>query len=98
MDSPEPINSPERTSSPERMNSPEPIHSIDQQVFQQVSRWLEAGETCWLCTVLATFGAAPRPIGSLLACTQTELVGSLSGGCVEDDRSDEHTSELQSRE
>jgi len=67
------------------MDSPERINSIDQQVFQQVSRWLEAGESCWLCTVLATFGAAPRPIGSLLACTQTELVGSLSGGCVEDD-------------
>ena len=61
------------------------MDSLDQQVFHQVSRWLQAGEPCWLCTILATVGAAPRPVGSLLACTQTEAVGSLSGGCVEDD-------------
>lgn len=61
------------------------MDSLDQQVFQQLSRWLAAGETCWLCTILATFGAAPRPVGSLLACTREQLVGSLSGGCVEDD-------------
>lgn len=61
------------------------MDSLDQQVFRQVSQWLRAGEGCWLCTVVATFGAAPRPIGSLLACTVEQLVGSLSGGCVEDD-------------
>lgn len=62
------------------------MDSIDQQVFHQVRRWLNAETSCWLCTVVATIGAAPRPIGSLLAYSEHgELAGSLSGGCVEDD-------------
>ncbi|MET0378667.1 MAG: XdhC family protein [Spongiibacteraceae bacterium] len=62
------------------------MESIDQQVFQQVARWLAIGKPCWLGTVVATIGAAPRPIGSLLACNADgEVIGSLSGGCVEDD-------------
>lgn len=62
------------------------MDSIDQQVFQQIRRWLNADTSCWLCTVVATIGAAPRPIGSLLAYSEHgELAGSLSGGCVEDD-------------
>lgn len=61
------------------------MDSLDQQVFRQVSQWLQRGESCWLCTIVATFGAAPRPVGSLLACTRDEFAGSLSGGCVEDD-------------
>ncbi|MEM6709793.1 MAG: XdhC family protein, partial [Pseudomonadota bacterium] len=41
---------------------------------------------CWLATVVATWGSSPRPVGSLLTCnTAGQLVGSLSGGCVEDD-------------
>jgi xanthine dehydrogenase accessory factor len=62
------------------------VDSIDQQVFQQVRSWLLADTACWLCTVVATIGAAPRPIGSLLAYSEHgQLIGSLSGGCVEDD-------------
>jgi len=62
------------------------MDSIDQQVFQQVRRWLNADTACWLCTVVATIGASPRPVGSLLAYSEHgELAGSLSGGCVEDD-------------
>lgn len=62
------------------------MDSIDQQVFHQVRTWLNAGTACWLCTVVATFGASPRPVGSLLAYNANgELIGSLSGGCVEDD-------------
>lgn len=62
------------------------MDSLDQQVFQQVRRWLNVDKSCWLCTVVATIGAAPRPIGSLLAYSEHgELAGSLSGGCIEDD-------------
>jgi xanthine dehydrogenase accessory factor len=62
------------------------MESLDQQVFHQVARWLDDGRSCWLCTVVATIGAAPRPVGSLLACNRDgAVVGSLSGGCVEDD-------------
>jgi len=40
----------------------------------------------WLVTVIETWGSAPRPPGALLAMRGDGLVvGSVSGGCVEDD-------------
>ena len=58
----------------------------DQWVLGRVVDWLEAGQQAWFCTIVSTVGASPRPVGSLLAVSDTgELVGSLSGGCVEDD-------------
>lgn len=73
------------------------MDSIDQQVFQQVRRWLNTGKACWLCTVVNTIGASPRPIGSLLAYSEDgEQIGSLSGGCVEDDLLEKlHSGRLQ---
>lgn len=62
------------------------MNSMDQQVIKQLSEWLQAGQKCWLCTIVSTFGSSPRPVGSLLACNENALYcGSLSGGCVEDD-------------
>ena len=62
------------------------MQAVDQQVIGQARDWLQAGESCWLATVVATYGSSPRPVGSLLACNRDgQLVGSLSGGCVEDD-------------
>ena len=62
------------------------MQAVDNEVLGQISRWLSTGESCWLATVVETWGSSPRPIGSLLACNhQGHLVGSLSGGCVEDD-------------
>ncbi len=61
------------------------MNSLDQQVVEQLSAWLDAGKRCWLCTIIETFGSSPRPVGSLLACNEDGLYsGSLSGGCVED--------------
>lgn len=57
----------------------------DLDIFQAVQRWLDQSETVWMCTVLDTWGSSPRPRGSLLACTaRGEFIGSLSGGCVEE--------------
>jgi xanthine dehydrogenase accessory factor len=40
----------------------------------------------WLVTVIETWGSAPRPPGALLAMREDgQVVGSVSGGCVEDD-------------
>lgn len=62
------------------------MKTADQRVFEQVLAWLDAGEPVWLCTIVETVGASPRPLGSLLGLTgRGELVGSLSGGCIEDD-------------
>ena len=62
------------------------MQAVDQQVLKQVHDWLDGGEPCWLATVVQTWGSSPRPVGSLLTCNrQGQAVGSLSGGCVEDD-------------
>ncbi|GEN27024.1 hypothetical protein HVA01_06700 [Halovibrio variabilis] len=63
-----------------------PMLSLDYQVVEQAIEWQTTGKTVWLCTVLSTFGSSPREPGSLMVATaQGEHVGSLSGGCVEDD-------------
>ncbi|MGI9286968.1 MAG: XdhC family protein [Pseudomonadales bacterium] len=60
--------------------------STDLLLFEQLLKWLGQGQRCWLCTVIETWGSAPRPAGSLMAFNgEGQIVGSLSGGCVEDD-------------
>ena len=62
------------------------LQAVDKEVLNQVSKWLADGITCWLATVVQTWGSSPRPIGSLLTCNRDGvIVGSLSGGCVEED-------------
>lgn len=62
------------------------MDNLDLQVVQQGHQWSEAGHCVWLCTVLSTFGSAPRGPGAMLvALGSGEFRGSLSGGCVEDD-------------
>ncbi|MCK0167155.1 XdhC family protein [Jannaschia sp. S6380] len=46
--------------------------------------WHRAGKGAVLATVIETWGSAPRPRGAQLAISgEAELVGSVSGGCVE---------------
>ena len=62
------------------------MQNLDKHVISQALQWLHNGEPIWLCTVLATFGSSPREPGSLMAATPDgKHVGSLSGGCVEED-------------
>ena len=62
------------------------MQSVDKEVIHSLLDWLRAGKQCWLSTVIETWGSSPRPKGSLLACNNdSKLVGSLSGGCVEED-------------
>ncbi|WP_317933428.1 XdhC family protein [Halioxenophilus sp. WMMB6] len=62
------------------------MQPLDLLVVERVIAWLEEGEKVWLCTVLSTFGSAPREPGSMMAALcNGEHIGSLSGGCVEDD-------------
>lgn len=62
------------------------MQPMDVSVLSRVNEWLETGKTFWFCTVLATWGSSPREPGSLFAATDSnDWVGSLSGGCVEDD-------------
>jgi len=62
------------------------MNSLDLQVLQQARDWTRDGHAVWLVTVIETWGSAPRPPGALLAMRGDGLVvGSVSGGCVEDD-------------
>jgi xanthine dehydrogenase accessory factor len=62
------------------------MDSLDLQVLGQARDWRRDGHAVWLVTVLETWGSAPRPPGALLAMRDDGLVvGSVSGGCVEDD-------------
>lgn len=58
--------------------------SID--VIVRALEWFDAGRRVVLVTVTKTWGSAPRPVGSTLAlCDDGRIVGSVSGGCIEDD-------------
>ena len=58
-------------------------HSFD-QIPEQALAWHRAGKGAALATVIETWGSAPRRTGSQLAINgQGEIVGSVSGGCVE---------------
>ena len=62
------------------------MDSLDLQVLTQARDWHAAGHPVWLVTVIETWGSAPRPPGALLAMRgDGQVVGSVSGGCVEDD-------------
>ena len=62
------------------------MDSLDLNVLKQARAWVEEGRQAWLVTVAETWGSAPRPAGALLCLRDDGLVvGSVSGGCVEDD-------------
>ncbi len=62
------------------------MQSLDLDVLQHVLAWKGEGRRAWLVTVAQTFGASPRPPGSLMAMRDDGIVvGSVSGGCIEDD-------------
>lgn len=62
------------------------MQHLDTRVIDRALGWLAEGRPLWLCTVLATYGSSPRGPGSLLAVGDDgQAIGSLSGGCVEED-------------
>jgi xanthine dehydrogenase accessory factor len=62
------------------------MQSLDLDVLEHALEWRRSGRKVWLVTVAQTFGASPRPPGSLAAIRDDGiLVGSVSGGCIEDD-------------
>ena len=62
------------------------MDSVDLEVLRKSAEWLAAGRRVLLVTVVKTWGSSPRPPGALLAVRDDgHVVGSVSGGCIEDD-------------
>jgi xanthine dehydrogenase accessory factor len=62
------------------------MDSIDLEVLKQCREWIADGRRCQLVTVVKTWGSSPRPPGATLAISEDgRVVGSVSGGCIEDD-------------
>ena len=62
------------------------MDSLDLEVLGTLRAWQSSGLDCWLVTVVESFGSSPRPPGAMLALRADGLaVGSVSGGCIEDD-------------
>ncbi|BAL22834.1 XdhC family protein [Azoarcus sp. KH32C] len=70
------------------------MDSVNLEVLRQAVAWNEAGIPVTLATVVRTWGSSPRPEGALLTIAgDGRLVGSVSGGCIEDDLLDRLRSE-----
>jgi xanthine/CO dehydrogenase XdhC/CoxF family maturation factor len=55
-----------------------------ENILSHAAEWRRAGKGVALATVVSTWGASPRPVGSQLAVDdQGDFVGSVSGGCIE---------------
>ena len=62
------------------------MNSLDTEVLQAAFDWIREGHTVHLATVVQTWGSAPRQAGAMLAIRKDgRVVGSVSGGCIEDD-------------
>lgn len=62
------------------------MQHLDVIVLEHALKWAREGREVWLCTVLSTFGSAPRAPGAMLIATEDlQCQGSLSGGCVEEE-------------
>ncbi|SEA44408.1 XdhC family protein [Acidovorax soli] len=68
------------------------MENLDVMVLRTLQGWRAAGRRALLATVVRTWGSSPRPVGSIMAlCEDGAVVGSVSGGCIEDDLIDRHT-------
>ncbi|WP_295549138.1 XdhC family protein [uncultured Pseudacidovorax sp.] len=62
------------------------MENLDVMVLRQLRDWRQAGRRALLATVVRTWGSSPRPVGSIMALAEDgAVVGSVSGGCIEDD-------------
>jgi xanthine/CO dehydrogenase XdhC/CoxF family maturation factor len=54
------------------------------EILPTLEKWRARGDAIAIATVIETWGSSPRAPGSKMAINQQgEMVGSVSGGCVE---------------
>lgn len=55
-----------------------------EDILEQASAWRAEGREVAIATVVKTWGSSPRPVGSqLVVDSRTNMIGSVSGGCIE---------------
>src|SRR5919108_1148811 len=71
------------------------MDSVDIEVLRTAESWRKGGRKVALGTIVKTWGSAPRPVGAMVAVRDDgQVVGSVSGGCVEDDLMDKVRAKL----
>lgn len=71
------------------------MKSADLEVLSRALTWLNESYQAHLFTVIQTWGSAPRSPGAVLVVREDgHLVGSVSGGCIEDDLADKAREKL----
>ena len=74
------------------------MENLDVMVLRTLRDWRRAGQRALLATVVRTWGSSPRPVGSIMALREDgAVVGSVSGGCIEDDLIFQHTSAYKTK-
>jgi xanthine dehydrogenase accessory factor len=62
------------------------MENLDVAVLRTLRDWRKASKRALLATVVRTWGSSPRPVGSIMALQEDgSVIGSVSGGCIEDD-------------
>ena len=65
---------------------------LDVMVWRAARDWRRQGKRVVVATVVHTWGSSPRPVGSIMAMAEDgAIVGSVSGGCIEDDLIHQYT-------
>lgn len=71
------------------------MENLDLVVLRTLRDWRVANRRAMLVTVVRTWGSSPRPVGSIMALAQGgAVVGSVSGGCIEDDMMAQYAREI----
>jgi len=69
-----------------KMSRPAAMENLDLTVLRALRDWRSAGQHALMVTVAHAWGSSPRPVGSIMGlCEGGTVVGSVSGGCIEDD-------------